>query len=182
MSERHAEQGVAEHQQCQHQRRILPPPDCWKRELHLLPEQIDRKQQRYNDEHRTKDVVAVATTRHISGKYEIECNAIPCECHREIQLCEEGLDSTGFEEKPSDEQDRSNVENDLGRPDLSAVGFHNLPEFVFGYHAFPPKQRSLPRSRRGLTFKISQRCKRSAGLTCYAKHILCFIVIRHCAI
>jgi hypothetical protein len=137
MSKHHAEQRVAEYQQRQHQRRILPPPDCGKKEPHLLPEQIDCKQHRDDDEYRTKDVVAVAATSHIPGKYEIEHNAIPCECHREIQLRDEGLDPTGFEKKPSDDQDCSNVENDLGRLDLSTVGFHNLPELVFGYYALP---------------------------------------------
>ena len=136
MSKRYAEQWVAENQQNQHQWCNLPRPDCWERELHLSPEQIDRKQQRYNDEHRTKDIVAVAITGHIPGKYEIERNAIPRECNREIQLCDESLDSAGSEDKPSDDQDCSQVENDLRRPDPSAIGFHNTPELVSRYH-FP---------------------------------------------
>ena len=160
MSKCHAEQWVAEHQKHQHQRGIPSPPDCWKRELHLLPEQIGRKQHRYNDEYRTEDVVGVATTGHIPGKYHIERNAIPCERNREIQFGEKYLRPTGFEKEPPDEQDSSNVENDLGRPDASAVGLHNTPEFVPGYHCLrPPNQCCCPHTWRVLTEKLS----RSAG-------------------
>ena len=57
-----------------------------------------------------------------------------------MELCEEGLERTRLEKKPSDKQDSSNVENDLGGPDPSAVGFHNTPQFVSRYHClYPPK-------------------------------------------
>jgi hypothetical protein len=87
----------------------------------------------------------MAFTGQAFGKYHIKHNSIPCECYRKIQLYEDVLRLTGFEKNPYDEQNCSNIENNLGRPDSSAIGFHDIPKLISGNHflAFVPSYYSL---------------------------------------